>query len=65
MSYAVQVIISCDVARCHRTWSVSWHNRGGLTKTFAAALAQRAGWTVSGKPGSTDPKVARCPEHRP
>jgi len=65
MSYAVQVIVSCDAASCHRTWSVTRHNRGGLSKTFAGALAEREGWTIPGSGGSKDPKVARCPEHRP
>jgi hypothetical protein len=61
MSYSVEVRIYCDHGdeSCANEFPVSQRNSGGLTKTWAAYLAARDGWWISG-----DTKIAYCPTHR-
>lgn len=64
MSYRVTVHIVCDHGRCREALRFDRDNRGGLSKTNAGYDASRSGWYVRGRPGSNDPRVAYCPEHR-
>lgn len=63
MSYMVAVTISCDADGCDTSFTTTRVNAGGLNKTWAGALAAQQGWWIPGRPGSHDPKAARCPKH--
>lgn len=65
MAYRVTVVIACDAPSCGMSVSYGRDNSGGMTKTFAGALAERDGWWIAGKAGSHDPKRALCRLHRP
>lgn len=64
MSYVVAVYIFCDYPGCANGLQYRVENAGGMNKTWAAYRASREGWQVRGRVGSSDPKVAYCPEHR-
>ena len=64
MSYRVEIMIVCDYEQCRERLVFHNINEGGLSKTWAGAMAASKGWYSKGQPGSHDPKVAYCPEHR-
>jgi hypothetical protein len=64
VSYRVTVEIVCDHADCDALLKYQEINRGGLNKTWAGYTAAREGWWVRGQTGSTDPRIAYCPQHR-
>jgi hypothetical protein len=64
MSYYVEVRVECDHEDCDESLRIGRRNQGGLNKTWAGFMAAREGWWVRGVSGSTDPKVAYCPQHR-
>lgn len=63
MSYTVAITIACDADGCNRSITQTRVNAGGLSKTWAGALAVHQGWWIPGRPGTHDPKAARCPQH--